>query len=205
MPFKCWRSRSTEDQLRTLQTALRSLTPVIGGWPPNIGSAQEAQEIHTRWEAARALAEQILQATPDSLDGKLAYGELLRMGHNINVPGAAQASVHILREVITADPTNAHAHLSLASLYVTLHPQFAPHAEEHFFAAEALVPPNALPDIYQGLGFACLYQHKFPQAIEHFETYLQLRGNSPHIQEIVAQLRAGQPVQIVTQQERGLT
>lgn len=186
-----------DEQLRKLRSDVQSFNPIIGGWPVNIKSNTEAQQIRKRWEEVRASANDLLQRQPDSVEIKLLLGELLRMGHNIDVPDAAQASERVLKEVINAKPNDFRAYYFLASLYVSLNPQFAPIAESHFLKAEQVASPRAIPDIYQGLGFACIYQNKVPEAIRYFEKYLQMNGNVPNIQQIVAHLKSGKKFQIV--------
>jgi predicted Zn-dependent protease len=200
MPFRLWNTPAFEDQLKELQSELRFFNPVIGGWPTKIRNATEAQQVRKRWDKAQTLGSKLLQAHPNSLEVKLALGDLLRMGHNIDIPGAAQASDRLLKEVISADPRNFEAYYTLARMYVTLNPELAPTAEDYFLKAEGLAASEVVPDIYQGLGFACLYQEKIPEAIGYFEKYLQVQGDVPHIQEILANLRAGKKAKIISQE-----
>lgn len=200
MPFKLWDTPTPEDQLKELQSELRFLNSVIGGWPTKIRNSTEARQVRKRWDKAQALGSRLLRAHPNSLEVKIALGNLLRMGHNIDVPGAAQASDRLLKEVISTDPHSFEAYYALACMYVTLDPRLAPAAEGYFLKAESLAAPKVIPDIYQGLGFACLYQEKTAEAIGYFEKYLQVEGNVPHIQEILANLKAGKKGRIIFQE-----
>ena len=153
--------------------------------------------MRVRWEMARAAGSRLLQAHPNSLEVKIALGDLLRMGHNLDVPGAAEAADRLLKEVIAADPDNFAAYFTLASMYVTLDPQYAPAAERYFLKAETLVAPRIVPDIYQGLGFACIAQQKVPETIDYFEKYMKMQGDEPFIRQLVALLKAGNKPRII--------
>jgi tetratricopeptide (TPR) repeat protein len=198
MPFPFWRTPSLEEQLQQLQAELRYFTPFIGGFPPRISSTNEAQRLVRRWQQAKERAERLIRRHPQALELRLAFADLLRMGHNMDMPGTAKACMDLLEDILRITPDHIRANYTLASLYVTLKPQFAPLAEAYFLKVERLVPPNSVPDIYQGLGFACLAQQKISQALTHLELYLQLRGNTPEIQAIVDNLKAGNTPQIIT-------
>jgi hypothetical protein len=153
-------------------------------------------EVSKRWDKARVLAEALLQERPDSLEAKTALGDLLRMGHNMDVPEAALESSKLLSEVLVADSNHLKAHLAIACLYVTVNAALAPKAEHHFLRVEELAAPKVIPLIYQGLGFACLYQDRIPDAISYFERYLTIHKD-PNVRTVVQRLKAGDKGQIV--------
>jgi hypothetical protein len=187
---------SFDARLEKLNRELAWFNPLIGGWPPAVKSTKQVMEVTRRWDKARALAEDLVKERPDSLEAKTALGDLLRMGHNMDVPGAAQASHQLLREVLKTDPDYWKAHLALACLLVTIHAEYAPRAEYHFLRVEELAAPEVIPLIYEGLGFACLYQDHTPEAITYFEKYLTMQKD-PTIHTFLQRLKAGDKGQIV--------
>ena len=200
MSFGFWKTPSFDERWKELKNELQYFFSVIGGYPPKIKIQAEIRQVKKRWENARKLAEGLLKEKPDDIQVKLALGELFRMGHNIDIPNTVPASDKILKEVIKVDPNNFQAYYSLASMYVTLNPKFAPDAEIWFLKAEQLAHPKIIPDIYQGLGFVCLYQGKTEEAISHFEKYLEIAGiNDVGVQSIVKELKSGKKPQIITQ------
>jgi tetratricopeptide (TPR) repeat protein len=198
MPFPFLRKPSPEAQLQQLHVAVRALTPFIGGYPPRMNSPRQAKQIVQQWQQANDLAERLFRDHPQSLELRLTFADLLRMGHNIDQPGAAKVCAALLEEILRITPDHFRANYILASLYVTLKPTFAPLAEAYFLKAEQARPFERMPDIYQGLGFACLAQQKMDEAVTYFEQYLQLGGTDPDIQTLVTHLRAGKTPQIIT-------
>jgi cytochrome c-type biogenesis protein CcmH/NrfG len=189
---------SLDEQLKQLRDDLVFFTRMIGGWPTLIKTSQELQEVTKRWNTTYHQAEALLKQHPESVDVQFILADLLRMGHNIDIQGAAQASVQLLRHIIEATPNHFQAHYCLASLYVSVGPQMAPLAEKFFLKAETLAAPNVRADIYQGLGFACLYQDKILNALEYFEKYLKLQSDS-RIQQVVDSIKSGKKPNIIYQ------
>ncbi|HXD11088.1 MAG TPA: hypothetical protein VN653_13570 [Anaerolineales bacterium] len=197
MPFGLWKKTPFEERLKELRLELKYFNSIIGGYPTKIRNVTEARQVRIRWNKTQLLVEKLLQEKPNSLEVKIALADLLRMGHNIDVSGAAQASDQLLKEIIKTNPSNFDAYYCLAKMYVTLDPKLAHDAESYFLKAENSAAPNVVSDIYQGLGFACLYQEKTSEAIGYFEKFLQLEGDAPHIHEIVVNLKAGKKAQII--------
>ncbi|MBI1258835.1 MAG: hypothetical protein GC204_15300 [Chloroflexi bacterium] len=187
MPFG--KKPSFIESLKQLQGKRERFNLIIGGWPTRIRNEQEGLAVRKLWDEALSEARALTKQQPTSLEAKFVLADLLRMGHNIDVPGAAQASYTLLQEIIQANPDHFGAHNSLAILFLAINPQTAPQAETHFLKAEALAAPHVIPDIYQGLGFACLYQDKTPEAIAYFEKFLQYREDT-QIQKMVEALKA---------------
>jgi hypothetical protein len=187
---------SFDDRLKQLNRELAYFNPLIGGWPPAVQGTKRILEVSKRWDKARVLAEGLLKERPTSLEAKASLGDLFRMGQNMDVAGAAQYSHRLLNEILAADPNYAKAHLVLAYLYVTVNAELAPKAEHHFLCVEELVAPEIIPDIYQGLGFACVYQDRIPEAIAYFEKYLAMR-EVPHVRTMLQHLKAGHKGQTI--------
>jgi hypothetical protein len=167
--FRFGKTPSFDEQLRQLGTELAYFNQIIGAWPTRIKTSRELQEVTKRWNKTVNQTQSLLRKHPDSVDLQFIFADLLRMGHNIDIKGAAQSSGQLLQQIIQANPDHFQAHYCLARLYVSISPQTAPLAEKLFLKAEALASPKIIADIYQGLGFACMYQNKVPEAIAYFE------------------------------------
>jgi hypothetical protein len=188
MPFG--KKPSFEQSLEQLQAKRARFHIIIGGWPTRIRNPQEGLEVRKLWDEALKEADALLKQRPSSKEAKFVLADFLRMGHNIDVSGAGQASHNLLQALCQAYPDYFDAHYSLALLFVTIDPNAAPLAEKLFLKAEALAAPRVEPDIYQGLGFACVYQDKIPEGITYFEKFLQYRQDT-QIQQMVDALKAG--------------
>ncbi len=193
---------SLDEQLEQLQAEWSHFNPLIGGWPTRIHNASELQVIKKRWDASFKIANSLLKQYPDSIAAKYLLADFLRMGHNIDIANAAQASQTLLKEIIQTDPNHFGAYYSLASLYISAEIKLAPRAEQLFLKAKKLALPKILPSIDQGLGFACLYQNKIPDAIAYFENYLRLKKD-PEIQELLDGLKSGKQLTLVNQDLSG--
>lgn len=199
--FRFGKTPSFDEQLRQLGTELNYFSGIIGGWPTRIKNSPELQEVTKRWNNTFNQAQSLLKQHPDSVALQFILADLLRMGHNIDIKGAAQTSRQLLQQIIQANPNHFQAHYCLAGLYVSIDPQAAPLAEKLFLKAEALVAPKIIAGIYQGLGFACIYQNKMPDAIDYFEKYLKLQ-NDPQIQQLVGEIKSGKRFNVVHQDIR---
>lgn len=192
MPFKFWHRPSFQEELTQIQMTIQMLTASIGGYPPRFQSQSEADNIMQQWQQAQERAASLIRKEPNSIPAQLVLGELLRMGHNIDVPEAAEACRQIVQGVLAKEPANGEAHYILAALYITIHPNLASRAEEHFVQALKSATVTQLPNILQGLGFACLYQQRTQEALTYFERYLEQKGGDPQIVELVSHLKAGE-------------
>ena len=187
-----------DKQLEYLQTERSYLNPLIGGWPTRIHNAHDLQVVKARWYSAVKAADLLLEQHPDSLDAKYLMAEFLRIGHNIDVPNTAPISQKLFQEIIQTDPNHFDAHYGLASLFVSIDPKVVPKAEKLFLKAKELAAPKIIPDIDKGLGFACLFQNRTPDAITYFENYLQLQ-NDPDIEELLNGIKSGKKLTLVYQ------
>lgn len=180
-----------EERLRYFEERLPAFDLLIGGWPPNAQVATELSETKRLWLQDYTAAEALLQAYPSSLSAMLILANLLRMGHNLEMAGAAQRAEALFKNVLASDPHNQQAMLYLARLYLNTNPQLAPDAERLLLTAEPLVPPALLPEIQRGLAYANLYQDKNEQAIFYFEKYLQCASTDKMTQGLCDYLNTG--------------
>lgn len=189
-------------ELRREQAALQS---VIGFWPPRIRNAGEAREVLNRWKNAIERAEKLHHQDPGDIDRMVVFADLLRMGHNINVPGAALTCYQIFMDVLRRNPNCLEAHFKFALFCLSgggapdaaSLPKQAALAEAHLLEARRLAGPIEDPEISQALGFACMYQKKWDDAIRHFEEYLARGGLAPNLPELLKRLRSGERPELI--------
>lgn len=177
---------------------------VIGGWPTNLGSVEQEREIRFLWQTDYAHAASLLQEHPQDIAVKLVAADLLRMGHNIGIPDAAKNADLLLNEIFRVDDTHLQAMICRASMYVSLRQELIPDAERLFTRALELTYPYVPPEVYQGLGFACLHQNKNMEAVTYFEKYLKLALADSKIKDLVAKLKAGEISETAMYSDPGL-
>ena len=181
-----------QQQIDFLERRRTLYLPIAGGWPPNIDDGKQLREIQTLILKDIESTQLFIEKNPDIVEGREIYADLLRMAHNIDIPGAAPKADVLLQEILLHNPQSYAATLSLAALYVTTNADFAPKAEQLFCRALELRPNSPDPSIYQGLGFALLQQGKTEQAIENFQEYLRLVPSDKQIPELVEKLITGE-------------
>jgi tetratricopeptide (TPR) repeat protein len=186
-----------QQQIEFLENSRTLYLAIAGGWPPNVRDKKELDEVRTLIIKDIESAKLFIEENPEIIEGREIYADLLRMAHNVDVPGAAQKSEAVLKEILKNNPQSYPATMSLASLYITSNTELAPKAEEYFHRALKLRPNSSDPAIYQGLGFASLHQNRIDLAIESFQKYLCLVPTDANISEFVSKLIAGKkPVQV---------
>lgn len=166
--------------------------PLVGGWPPNLQDEEQLAEVRGLLVEDIRHASSFVVEHPENLVGAEIYGDLLRMAHNVDVPSAAKESVAVLQSVLARNPRSYSAALSIASLYVTLHPSLMAEAESHFRLALDLSSGPPDPLLFQGLGFSCMHQQKLDEAIQYFRRYLELVPTDQRISEVLERLASGQ-------------
>jgi tetratricopeptide (TPR) repeat protein len=188
-----------QQQIEFLENSRTLYLAIAGGWPPNVRDKKELNEVRTLIVKDIESAKLFIEENPEIVEGREIYADLLRMAHNIDVPGAAQKSEAVLKEILKNNPQSYPATMLLASLYITSNAELAPKAEEYFHRALELRPNSPDPAIYQGLGFASLHQNRIDLAIENFQKYLYLVPNDANISEFVSKLIAGEKLVQVKQ------
>jgi tetratricopeptide (TPR) repeat protein len=181
-----------QQQIDFLENSRTLYLPIAGRWPPNVRDKKELEEIRTLITNDIESAKRFVEENPEILEGHEIYADLLRMAHNVDVPGAAQKSETILKQILVNNPQSYPATMSLASLYITSNADLAPKAEEYFHRALELGPNSPDPLIYQGLGFASLHQNKIDLAIDNFQQYLLMVPTDAKISGFVSKLAAGE-------------
>lgn len=178
-------------KLSYLDERLKTFNQLIGSWPTPLESPAMAQEVKALLEQDLQHAVALYQEHPQEIGAKLVLADLLRMGHNIDLPDCAQRADAVLDEIFRMELFNVKAMLCRASMYVTLHPRLMPDAERLFAKVLELTGTNADPIVYKGLAFACLGQDKHPQGIAHLEAYVQRAPTDKPMLELLEKLKSG--------------
>ncbi len=96
---------SLQEKLSYFDERLKLFYPLIGGWPPNLASPEQAQEVRALLEQDLAHAVTLYLEHPQEISAKLVLAELLRMGHNLDVPDCARKADAVLTEIFRLDPS----------------------------------------------------------------------------------------------------
>jgi predicted Zn-dependent protease len=180
-----------QSQVECIEVRRRGYRGVAGGWPPNVRNESHLAEVRSALLKDIKLARGLMEGNAASLRAREVCADLLRMAHNLHLPGAAQESDAMLQKILAEHPDNYAALVSIASLYITSNPGLVSKADLYFRRALALRPDDPDPLVYQGLGFACLHQKKTDEAIRQFTEYLRLVPDDQRIFTLVAKLAAG--------------
>ncbi len=190
-------TQAYQAELARLTARAATYEPLIGGWPTHIENAAQLQELRQRWQNDINHFVALYQAHLSKIEPKLLLADMLRMGHNIDVPQAAQQADVVLNEVFRMDEFNVPAMLCRARMYVSLSPSVMPEAENLFKMVLKRAGPTVDAGVHKGLGFACLHQQKVDEARQHFAHYLSLAPADTKVAELLAKLKAGELGQTV--------
>lgn len=157
----------------TLGDRVRDLEPVIGAHPPNINTQAEFETIKARYEELKSELDEGVVASPKDQELLFARGDLQRMGHNFDYPGAWQGSTDDFKAILREDPSHIGALIGLGSLWVNSNQSLAPQAEELFRAAQCYTGREPLEEAQNGLFFAFYYQGKMLEAYRQTEFLLK--------------------------------
>jgi hypothetical protein len=189
---------SLEDaQLAHLVRRRDLFAQVAAGWPPRVRDAAQLRELQALMTVDLGHARGFVAEHPANAAGRRVCADLLRMAHNLDVPGAAQEAATMLGALLDEDPGDAEAALCRGSLLVTLSPRFGAQAEADF--RRAIAGGSTAASALQGLGFACLHQGRHAEALEHFRSYLARVPADASIASFVARMEAGEVPRAVQQ------
>lgn len=153
----------------SLMNQIHSLEPIIGGFPPNIKSEEDANSVKKSYAQIKSELDALLVAHPQDQDLLFMRGHLQSMGHNLDLPDAYQGATDDLKALLTANPAHIPGMLELAELWVNSNPALAPNAEVLFRAAQCSKGNEPLEEAQSGLFFAFYYQGKMNDALRQSE------------------------------------
>lgn len=146
----------------------------IGGFPPNIVTEDEQQEVEAQYHGLEKKLNAAVKADPDNTDLLFQRGKLRVMGHNLGVSGAWKQAETDLLEVIRRRPDHEGALIELGNQYINTSPDLAPRAERLFLEAQRVHGDEPLLPARKGLIFAYYYQGRIRDALHEAEIALKL-------------------------------
>jgi len=167
------------------------LEQYIGGYPPNIDSDEQLEQIKSKLNETINLADSFYHKDPNNPDLLWALGFINYMAHNIDIKGAAQKSEYYYKKALEKDPKHIQAHLDLAGLYVSSNRKLLPEAEKLFLKAKKLAAPELLSAADEGLMFTYMFMGDYKKAIEYCDLCLKAYPNSEKFKRIKAGLESG--------------
>ena len=153
------------ETLNSFEQQLQKLDEVIGAFPPNIKTKEELETVRGSYNKLLTSLDEAIKANPTVIQFLFQRGYLQSMGHNMDVPGAFEASARDLALVVDRDPNHVPARIELGMLLVNAKAELAPKAEELFRRAQELSGNKPLEDAQRGIFFALYYQGRMKSAL----------------------------------------
>ena len=159
--------------VKTFAGELEKLDPIIGSFPPHITSESHLKEVKSTYEKLKARLDSAIHSFPENNQLLFQRGALQSMGHNMDVPGAFEASQTDFKLVLSRNPKSISATVALGLLLVNSDQKNAHEAEALFRKAQELSASQLLEDAQRGLYFALYYQGKMNAALAQIEFLLK--------------------------------
>lgn len=185
--------RREENHRILLESTITQLSPKLGGYPPRIEGETEKKQVVEQWQQGIDVGEILIKevSTENKAYAYWKTGELYKMGHNLDIPGAWEKAESYLMRAIEKDATLIGPRIALGMLYVNTSPTYAPDAESIFKDALPLVKkPEDLRRIYDGALFALYYQGKLDVAANVVEKGLEMFPDDKGLLDFKALLEA---------------
>jgi hypothetical protein len=115
----------------SIDAGLRSLSWSIGSFP-GLTSGLALELAALQLDSLTTLLESANSQSAPNPELEWRLGELYRMAHNLDIPGAWAASESHLETALSLDSTSTMAHLTLGGLYVGTDQTYLRAAEPHF-------------------------------------------------------------------------
>jgi hypothetical protein len=182
-----------------LAGAVDGLNPSLGGYPPRFADEADRERVYAEWcdllLDARALSP-VLATEEHRL---LLLAELYRMGHNMDVIGAAELAAETVAECLGVAPRSVGCHRSNSFLMLQAGWPDGSHLDRAEASLEVLreeLGPE--PDEQTEAGFVYLYVYRLDNAAaqRQIDFYLERFPSSPRAEKF-RQLRRGldRPIQ----------
>lgn len=157
-----------------LKAEHKSLSEVIGNYPPKIASAAQRDFIHKRWSRAIQKVWQLESAAPRDEGVMAVLADFYRLGHNLDVAGAAQRADEVLQRCLQAYPDSRACHFSAGYFYLSVSPAFVPKGEASLLRLREMFKPKVNAEVERGLVFAHVYLGRREEALKQVDYYLTL-------------------------------
>lgn len=184
----------------TLTEAIEKLEAVADGFPPRVTDAnrQEVMELW-KWVESGMLQYRAGRSAPDE-NAEFLLGEIYRLGHNLDVPGAAEKAVSHFNAALAINPANSKAHLMLGR-HLTFTGDDAG-GQRELLLGVALDPRGASDRSLFDLAFNSYQQKQFALAAAFADRYLKMHPDDPGMKLIAEKskdvLAGGKPPQTIT-------
>ena len=166
-----------QDSIKTIDyqpidNIIDSLSSFADSYPPTIEDSSQLEKANDLFRSLIKRMDLLSKDKPDNYETESRFGEIYRMGHNLDMKDAWKYSEKHLKKAIKLRAGVPRPYFSLGLLYVNSDITLAPKAEELFIKAIDLSPDRQFPFAYQALAFAYYYQGKFKKAIGALDTFL---------------------------------
>src|SRR5215472_13271944 len=179
----------------TLSEAIDRLEAIADSYPPKVDDSNRKSVLEMwQWAESGMLQYRAGRPGPDE-NAELLLGEIYRLGHNLDVPGAGEKAISHFRAALAINPANPKTHMLLGR-HLTFSNQLA-EGEHELLLAVALDPRGAGDLLLFDLAHNAYLRHDFAVAMSFAERYLKMHPDDGAMKLIVDSSRkalAGGPV-----------
>lgn len=187
--FQADASGSLEAGLRAADAERDALRPFIGGFPPQFDSSVSRDVATNRLNQLIANLSELSRKSPNNAEIEWRLGDAYRMGHNLDLEGAWQASEANSKLAMGHDPKCYQAYVTLGGLYVDSDPKRAGEAERLFKKAIDVAGNRPAWLAYRGLVFSYLMQRDGKKALKAANECLKRYPDQEDIRTLRDQLQ----------------
>jgi tetratricopeptide (TPR) repeat protein len=102
----------------TLSQMMDELRKSADSYPPHIANDEERRKVEALWRKLEVgLTEFVATLEKPDPNAQLLLGDIYRMGHNLDMPGAGRRAIIHLQRAIEMNPSSARAHDLLGRHY----------------------------------------------------------------------------------------
>ena len=142
-----------------LEPSMDRIRDAAEWFPPRFASESERTEVLALWHVLESGLLSTLQNPEARYSTEILLGDLYRMGHNLDIPGASEKTVSHLTAAAALNPRDPKPHLILGR-HLTFKGDFH-QGELELLRAYALSPANELTDLNFLLAKNYYYQSQF--------------------------------------------
>jgi tetratricopeptide (TPR) repeat protein len=153
-----------------LRPVITSYNTWVGGYPPRFKNPAERAAVYQRWCETLREARAFQAQAGETAEALWSLAALYRMGHNMDVVGAATEAIKYTELGLEKFPDSLELNAEASYLYLSIDPKYASRGEAALLRLRKLRGTNRDPEIERGLVFAYLYQNRIPEAqaqVEH--------------------------------------
>jgi len=171
--------------LADLEGAAVSLYPVLGAYPPRFTDARHREQVYAVW-AELALDAGAIPRGEQPERRLFLLAEVYRLGHNLDVAGAAERADGYLDACLSRYPESSRCNRSAAWFYLSVIPTPArlAQAERSLTLLRAQSAPEPSENAEAGFVFLALARRDVPGARAQIDRYLQLFPDSARADDL---------------------